>query len=342
MNENKKIMEVYNNSEIITGAGYTMKSNYIVPMLSRMVDEGIINNSAETVVQLILQYKHGEENPFPSRNEIARVLGKSVSYVKKALKSIKDAGILAIEKAGRKNTYSFKPFFTLLEKFIVELKQNGNYEVKISDLLNVKVQKKEEHDFSWSENYTGEKEIVAEEPKKEVVDKGQPEEVVVLPEKLTALLKSNEVDDEGINFVEKKYTAYKDALHVDVFAEKINASVGKTNFIKFFRTCIDNAYINNEQPKQVPSKNNYQNNQSKQPTRKEIVPDWFEDRDKPKKRATMEELISRASVEELAEYEKSSIALLELAPNNKSALQNKEWIEKRKEVLGIVGAINIQ
>src|SRR5699024_8754092 len=170
INHQNRLTMVYNNNEVITGAGFTMQSNYILPLLARMVDEGIINNSAQTVVQTILQYKHTEENPFPSRDEVARMLGRTVSYVKKALSSIKNAGILLIEKVGRKNTYNFKPFFDLLEKFIVEFKDNKNTDIKIADLLNINVQKEEEQDFSWSEDYkdTG-KNIVSEDVQEETV-----------------------------------------------------------------------------------------------------------------------------------------------------------------------------
>lgn len=342
MNTNTKLKEVYNDSEIIAGSGFTMKSNYILPLVSRMIDEGIINNSAGTVVQMVLQYKHDKENPFPSREELARVLGKSVSYVKKALKSIKDAGILAIEKSGRSNTYSFKPFFALLEKFIVEMKQNKNFDVLISDLLNIKIQKKEEkeeHDFSWSENYSSEKEIVAEEKEEVKDDSEKPEETeeIVLPEKLNTLLKANSVGKEGIEEVKNMYNAYKDRVHEDVFADKIIASVGKNNFSIYFNKCLNNAYRNSEQPKQVQTKSNYQK-QGKE----EVQPDWFEkdysvkNTDEPKqkpKQLTEEEKIACASIVELDEIEQHYDIMLGAMPNSINALEKKELIAKKREEL---------
>src|SRR5690606_27041655 len=114
-NENKQLKAVYNGNETIINAGFTMQSNYVLPVLARMVKEKILLQSGMDVVQAILSFKHTEDNPFPSRETLALYLGKGIDYVKKALKSIKEAGILPTKKAGRKNTYDFKPFFALLE-----------------------------------------------------------------------------------------------------------------------------------------------------------------------------------------------------------------------------------
>src|SRR5699024_664821 len=150
---NKRLQMVYNNNQVIMDAGYTMQSNYILPVLSRMVDEKIINISAQTVVQTILTYKHTEDNPFPSRDEIALRLGKSISYVKKALSSIYNAGILIAEKKekdARGNTYNFAPFFALVEKFIIEFKEKKNIAVKIKDLIDTHIVNKPVESFEWS------------------------------------------------------------------------------------------------------------------------------------------------------------------------------------------------
>jgi hypothetical protein len=323
---------VYNNSEVIINAGFTMQSNYIVPMLSRMIDEGIINYSAQTLVQTILSYKHTEENPFPSRDELARVLGKSVSYVKKGLKSITEAGILAIEKAGRKNTYSFKPFFALLEKFIIEYKQNKNYDVKIADLMNVKVQKKEAGSFEWSEEYAGEKEIVPAEETESPVEEVVEEVVPVLPEEISKVTEVYGVDAEGIEAIEKAYTAYSGKLKDAVFIEKIIASVGKKGFVNYFNRCITTAYTNNEQPKQAPvQKGGYapHHDMTRKPIRKEILPEWMDENyDAEEARKKNEKQKREELVERIAQLEK--LASSDLMKNNKSV---HEQLAKTKDEL---------
>jgi biotin operon repressor len=339
---NLQLEKVYNGSEVIINAGFTMQSNYIVPLLSRMVDEGLINQAGYTLVQTILSYKHTEENPFPSREELARLLGKSVEYVKKGLKSIKEAGILAIVKMGRRNTYDFKPFFTLLEKFIVELKEKNNYNVKISELLNVKVEKKEEKDFSWTEQYkNNKKEVVPAEPVQEEVK----EEVgSTLPEELKKVLNVHEIDSEGVKAVEIAYNEYKDKLEIAVFAEKIVASVDKKDFVKYFNKCITNAFVNGEKPKQVSKQNDYAPNGMKI-IRREAKPYWFdkyenmyfgetEKQEEPKEEhKTIEQEIAESTVEQLHEKKQEYGGLLEseFLKNNKHLQRMYKLVEAKIE-----------
>jgi DNA-binding MarR family transcriptional regulator len=341
MNENKKLNLIYNNNSVIVSAGFTMKSNYIVPLLSRMVDEGLINKSAETVVQFILQYKHGAENPFPSRDEIARVLGKSVSYVKKALKSIKDAGILFIEKVGRKNTYNFKPFFALLEKFIVEIKEKHNYDVKISELLNVKVDKKEDQDFSWTENYDSEKETASEETaeeKEEGKTEDQSEKVIPtiekLPESIQKVIKLYNIDEKGIVAICEAYNTYGKELPEKVYIDKILCSVGKNSFENYFKACIVNASSNNEQSKQInqskqqPYTNHKYNYKPKQQKiiRKEPVPNWMQDQ---KKSESIDEAFLKMSKNELLEQK----SLLEYMLNGKTNLSKNPELKEKLDII---------
>lgn len=333
---NNRLNMVYNGNETIMNAGFTMKSNFALPLLSRMVDEGLINHSASTVVQTILQYKHTEDNPFPSRDEIARLLGKSVSYVKKALNSIKDAGVLAIEKAGRNNTYSFKPFFSLLEKFIVEYKDNKNYKVKISELLNVSVQKKEEQDFSWSENYTGEKEVIKDEEVSEFSVE-EKEDDIQLPEEIMNTALHNEVNDTGMKAIEKAYNTYSGKIDDIIFMEKISYASYKDNFINYFNTCIANAYINKEQPKQKSSKQKgYPNNNIKQ-TNKEVIPEWFEDKDKSKKYKSNPEKIAESTFDGLknlkSEFEE--FMSLDIMKGNDSLKLNLKQVNARLNDLSL-------
>jgi biotin operon repressor len=335
---NLQLEKVYNGNETIINAGFTMQSNYIVPLLSRMVDEGLLNQAGYTLVQTILSYKHTEENPFPSREELARLLGKSVEYVKKGLKSIKEAGILAIVKMGRRNTYDFKPFFALLEKFIIELKEKNNYTVKVSELLNVKVEKKEEKDFSWTEQYKNNKnEIVPVEPVQEEVG-------ATLPEELKKVLNVYEVDVEGVKAVEKAYNEYKGKLDIAIFAEKIVASVGKKDFVKYFNKCITNAYTSGEKPKQVHTQNEYAPN-GRRIIRKEVTPDWLKDywkenfgegketssEEVKNDYKTIEEVIANSTMEELYEQKEQYENLLksELLGKNLALHRNLKLVEEK-------------
>lgn len=361
--KNHHIEKIYNGREIIINAGFTMQSNYIVPLLSRMVDEGLLNQAGYTLVQAILSYKHTEENPFPSREELARLLGKSLEYVKKGLKAIKQAGIILIEKVGRRNTYNFKPFFTLLEKFIIEFKEKKNYDVKISELLNIKVEKKvektEEKDFSWAEQYKdNQKEAVPSEPVQEVEPvKEEVKEVgSTLPEELKKVLTVHGVDSEGVKAVEIAYNEYKDKLEVAVFAEKIIASVGKKDFSSYFNVCITNAYINGEKPKQVYTQNEYTPN-GRITIRKEAEPDWMkgffkerfgeeketsseevnneyktiEDEEVKNEYKTIEEVIANSTMEELYERKERYEKLIKskLLCKNPSLHRNINLVEEK-------------
>lgn len=265
MTNTNRLKMVYNDNQVIMDAGFTMQSNYILPVLSRMVDEGLLLVSGQTVIQAILSFKHTEDNPYPTRDTLARLLGKSVSYIRKALKSISDAGLLLYEKSGRNNTYNFKPFFSLLERFITEFRTKKNFTIKIKDLMLFTKGNKEEKDFSWTED-------IKEEEVAEVTEEVIEEEIVEvsLPDKIVTVLKSNNICNEGIEAVTIKYTAYKDKLDEKLFMQKISASAGKKNFIAFFNTCIDNAYINDEKPMEKTASNN-QNNSGKV----EMIPEWF-------------------------------------------------------------------
>jgi hypothetical protein len=321
--ENKQLKAVYNGSETIINAGFTMQSNFVVPVLNRMKLEELINDAGATVVQAILSFKHTEACPYPTTKTIASYLGTGEDYVKKALKSIRKSGILIIKKVinektgkeSRNSKYDFAPFFALIEKFIVEFKHKKNIAVKIADLLKVKVQKKvkikkkETKDFSWSENYDSETEVVVEKVIEEVA-----EEVVVpvLPEKLQKLLEANKVSEAGILAVETKYTAYAGEVDDKIFVQKILASVGKDNFISFFNKCIDNAYVNGEKPQETaPASKGYA--PKGKVTRTELLPDWFDEYEKeskqpePKKVIISEELAEkkRRIEEKLASFRKN-------------------------------------
>ena len=279
MVENKKILEVYNNSEVIAGSGYTMKNNYIVPLVERMIAEKIIKRKAGTVLQIILQYKHGKDNPFPSQSEVAKLLGRSISYVKQAVSSIASAGLLKISKIGRSNSYNFQPFFDLLERFILEYKYNGNVGIKISELLNASVEKTEIQDFTWTNEYKGEKESVKNVSKK--VNNPVTEEVeesnVILPESILNVCKLHKIDSKGMDAIESSYDIFGEELHDDIFIEKINVSAGKENFVHYYNSCIINASKNKEKPNQVATKpiQKKANRDSNEP-----VLDWFEDNKK--------------------------------------------------------------
>jgi hypothetical protein len=302
-NEKTQLQKVYNNNERIINAGFMMQSNYILPVLSRMKGEGLINDAGATVVQAILSFKHTEENPFPTRETIAMYLGKGIDYVKKALKSIKKSGVLAIEKSGRKSTYNFKPFFALIEKFIVEFKEKKNFAVKITDLLKAKVQPKEEKDFSWSEEYNSEKEVVAAEPTEEVQE--EVEEVVPsLPEGIAKVAEVYNVDTKGMEAIEKAYNAYSDKLHDNIFIEKITASVGKNGFANYFTKCITNAFINNEQPEQAAAPKSSNKGYNRKVVREEQVPEWLNNESKKEETNNTDDFLrEKEELErELAEY----------------------------------------
>jgi hypothetical protein len=345
MTESNKLLAVYNGSEKIAANGFTMQSNYVLPVLARMVNEGLLLQSGADVIQAILTFKHTEENPFPSREGIALLLGKGVDYVKKALKSIKASGIIKIVKAGRKNTYDFKPFFALLEKFIVEFKEKKNHAVKIADLLKVKLQKKSEKDFSWSEEYTGEdQEIVP------VEEEVQEEEVlkVNLPKLISDTLKVYGIDSEGVQAVEQAYTLYAGKVDDKLFVEKIVASRGKKNFANYFTTCITSAYTTGEKPKvaavQEP-KNSKHPYTGKKPVRTEIVPDWLEkqmeaerlakeEAEKKEKEKTVEQKIEEAtSVTQLEPIEAELQDWLNTIPEHIEANREMKLLQEKKAKL---------
>lgn len=347
MKENRLHL-IYNGNEKIMNAGFTMQSRYILPVLARMVEEGIIIQSAKDVIQAIFSYKHTEANPYPSRKEIACYLGKSESYVKKALKSIKDAGILIFEKVGRKSTYNFKPFFSLLEKFIIEFKDKKNVKVKIADLLNIKVVKKSKSSDKLQkihEKYKVEKTI---EKIETVQEEQQPvEEKVVLPEPIKRAIKVYSVDASGIEAIEKSYAMYKDELDVRIFVDKIIASTDKSKFAEYYTKCINNAYINGE----VPSESKKGN---KKPIRDEKLPEWFNEEE------TKEEVVPEVvenNVIQLNEADKIEtpeqlVSFIERYYNllYKSVVKHKKIedacaiIEEKKKLFGMVdekdGALN--
>lgn len=346
--ENKQLKAVYNGSEVIISSGFTMQSNYVLPVLTRMIDEKLINKAGAEVVQAILSFKHTEEMPYPTRETVAELLGKTVDYVKKALKSIKETGILAVVKSGRKSKYDFKPFFALLEKFIVEFKQKKNKEVKISDLLKMKAVKKEAKDFNWSEEYKdAEKEVV---PTEDVQEEGASEasEPVVLPEELTKVMEVYGITSEGVQAVQNAYTAYSGKLEVAVFVEKIVASKDKKNFVNYFEKCITTAYVNGEQPSQAPVQQTGSSyaNSFRTPVRTEKLPEWLEENKRveeakkngtyvaPEKPKTTSELIEEATThEELDVVEAEIQSWLKMIPNHIQGNEEMEMIKEKRKLI---------
>ncbi len=321
-----QIEKVYNGNEIIATSGFTMQSNYILPLLNRMVNEKIIVQAAATLVQAILTYKHTEENPYPSREELARFLGVSVSYVKKGLASIKEAGILSIVKSGRKNTYSFKSFFTLLEKFIIEYKKKKNYGVKIAELLKIKVVKKEteEDQFQWAEEYAGEKEIVPAAVPAEETEESE----TTLPEEINRVVEAYGISSEGVKAIQQSYAAYGDKLDKKVFIEKIVASLEKKDFVKYYNTCITSAFVAGEKPtiQRKPAVTG-----GKKFVREEAIPEWMQTKeDKPVQRTTAERISELTTLEQIEEERKQVQIVLNLSPDNKQALETKGLLDTRE------------
>ncbi|MDF2010207.1 hypothetical protein [Priestia megaterium] len=338
---NSRLSMVYNGNTTIIEAGFTMTSRYLNPLLARMVDEKIITPSAQTLVQIIFSYKHTEDNPFPSREELGRTLNKSVKAIGNALKAVTDSGILAIKKVGRKNTYDFTPLFNLLEKYIIEYVEKKNYKVKIADLMKVKVvrKKKSTTDFDEVKKKASEKELVPTEVEEEVEEKQKPE--VVLPEEINAVIQAYGIDEVGKETIVQAYSAYGEKLDVKVFIDKIIASAMKKEFNNYFMTCITNAFKNDEQPQEAPvqqkQKEGYAPN-GKKIVRKEVKPEWLDEEKKKEKKKPAgfdEEIASATTVEQLAYIEEHIYGILNLAPDNKSALHLKELIlNKKSDILG--------
>ncbi len=306
MNENKQLEKVYNGNQTIMNAGFTMVSNYIVPVLARMKAEKLITISAQNVMQTLLQFKHSEEAPYPSQKTIGELLGFSEEYAKKAVGVLRKAGILGTTLINKVNHYDLTPFFDLVEKFIFEFKHNGKRDIKIAELLekDVDVQGKK-HDFSWAKEYN--KEEVAE---------------VVLPESINNVVKLYNVDSEGIDAIEKAYAIYSEKVSDKLFCEKIIASSDKKNFKSFFNKCISNAYMNNEQPKE----------QAKPQTpSKEVVPEWFDDRNKPVERKTNAETYAEMNQDELlkTKHDLDFIVNNEAMKNNKSIQLDYKMVTAR-------------
>jgi DNA-binding transcriptional ArsR family regulator len=328
---NKQLMKVYNGNEVIAGAGFTMQSNYIVPLLTRMKNEGLISASGSTLIQTILSYKHTEENPYPSIELLMQVLDYSKSTVKKGLASIKDTGLVPVVKQGRKNTYDFTPFFELLTKFIEEFKKK-NFVVKVADLIKKKVvRKKSETDFSKLKK--GEETVIIDT--NEATEEEVIEEAVVpaLPEKIEKVLLANKVSEQDQEAVAELYAIYSGDLDDRLFIQKIVTSAQKKNFIKFFSTCITNAYANNEQPQEAPVQSPYKSKGTSKPTRTEMLPNWFDGEtgevvEQVEIKTSTEELMFQANtLEELLAIESECLAdpeLVETFTMKKNLLSDRQ------------------
>lgn len=344
--KNERLAKVYNGNIKIMEAGFTMLSNYINPLLARMVDEKILTPSAQTIIPVILSYKHTENNPFPSREELGRLLDKSVKAIGNALKAVTDSGILAIKKVGRKNTYDFTPLFDLLEKFIIEMVDKKNYKVKIADLMKVKVVKKKKSttDFDEVKKKASEKELVPAEgeevPVESVEEEKEPE--VVLPEEIKKVILAYGIDEAGQEAIGQAYSAYGEHLDVKVFIDKIVASAMKKDFVNYFMKCITNAYKNDEQPQETPvqkQKEGFAPN-GRKIVRKEVVPMWLGDKEEQKEakkeNLSYEELIEQAeTLEDLKEVEEGIKLMFALSPDSKHGNVLKPlYLTKKSDILG--------
>lgn len=262
MTENIKLNAVYNGNQTIIESGFTMLSKYFVPFTYRLVKEKVIKNMSQSLILTIFSYKHTENNPYPSNEELARMLDVNVKSISPALTNLAASGIINIKKSKRKNVYDFSPLFSSLEKFIIEYKSgNTSVSVKqiIKDVLNKVVpgKQKEESNFKWTKEYEGKKEVAT----KEVEPK------VVLPKSIQKAIDEHKINVFGIAAIEDAYSTYGTSLHESIYVKKIEASIGKDNFSKYFAACIETAYTNNEQPvkQQAPKKKT---------GKKEIVPGW--------------------------------------------------------------------
>ena len=325
MEKNVQLNAVYNGNQTIIEAGFGMVSNYIVPMLNRMRLEKILTTSACAVVQTILSHKHTAKNPFPARETIAEMLGIDIETVSKALKSIRKAGILNIlkvidEKTGlekKNNMYDFKPFFAVLEKFIIEFKYNKNKDVKIADLMSIQVEKKEcKRDFS----------AIKPAPSVAVQDAPQAVEevpVVVLPEVISNTLNTLQINAEGIQAVQTAYTKLGAEVSAEMFVEKIVASKAKKNFTSYFTICIQNAYNNKEvvAPK---------SSGGRKVTREETKPEWFDKAQDAKRNPTKELTIEEMTFEQLLAKEEFVNDSLVKLPFAESLKEDKKLIDMCK------------
>ncbi|CDQ21695.1 hypothetical protein [Halobacillus karajensis] len=312
------IQKVYNGKNTIIDAGFTMKSNYILPMLTRMVDEKIITRASKDVIQIILQYKHTEKAPFPSYDQIAEMLNKSNVWVKKAVQAIKKAGVLFVTNPKKVNTYDFSPLFELLEKFIVEFVHNENKSVKVLDLMKKKfVQPKKENDFSWTEEYK------EDQQDQEDVQEEKPEPEVVLPTKIRKLIEVNGVSEEGIEAIKKSYASYSGELDDKIFMDKISVSSSKKNFVAYYKKCIDSAYVNGEQPTEEPEQ---QPAPKKQTESTEVIPTWFGNENGKTERSIKEQ------IEITKNYLNTAQRIYNLKPTDE-ALKNLEGRKKELKEL---------
>lgn len=330
--KNKQLSAVYNGNETIINEGFTMSSRYIVPLLARMKDEKILNESACVVIQTIFSFKHTEANPYPTNETIAQLLGRTVDSVKKALKSIRKAGVLAIMKVIDKKTgkekrnsmYDFKPFFTVLEKFIIEFK-NQNYDVSISELMEMKVTKSEsKKDFPSIK--PAQKKVVTQAPSETPQD--APQAIVslpatTLPEAITNKLNALKIDSEGVQAVEVAYDKLGSELSTEMFLQKIGSSCLKKNFANYFTTCIENAYNSNEQlaPK---------SSGSRKTANSENTPGWLgkhsADRRNPNRNEIVVNPYTDMTLEELLKAEVGTNSLLLQMPSNTSLQENAKII----------------
>lgn len=345
--KNKTLHAVYNGNETITSYGFTMTSPYINHLLSRMRKEGLLTVLACEVVRDIFSHKFTEKNPYPTQETLARNFDVDAKSIRNAVASIKKAGIILITKVinpktgkeSRNNQYDFTPFFELLEKFIIEVKEKGNFKVKIAELMNIVVEKKESKtDFSELPKVESKVTKVEEEnaPSKSVQEDVQDvleEEEVKLPSILLNTCKVLKLDDKGMKAVKDAYTIYGETVSETIFVQKLHSAHGKKNFESYYLKCVTNAHANNEQPASSPApQNSNRTNQYKNASgREDIVPEWFGKKEEPK--VDIEDRIAMMEMEELLKCEAKYDGVLELIPNSESALRIKALIMKRKAEL---------
>jgi hypothetical protein len=317
-----KLQLVYNNNETIISNGFTMTSNFITPLLHRMKNEKILNSIGFSLVQIILSHKHTSENPFPSVRVMSELLAVTEKNIKDGIKAIKEAGILAISKVGRKNTYDFTPFFELLEKFIVEYK-SGNKSVNVSDLMKKKVvRKKSETDFSTVKK--GEETVIIDTNEETIEEVAEEVVHTTLTDKIEKVLKANKVSEQDSQAVAELYEAYGEDLGETLFIEKIMVAGSKDNFLKFFKVCINNAFKNGEKPQEAPVTASKTKSGTKAPIRTEKLPTWFDGEENKVKETTetvpdIETAMFQATtLEELLAMESECLAIPDLVDSYNS------------------------
>lgn len=347
--KNKQLHAVYNGNETIINSGFTMMSNYVVPVLNRLKVEGIITESALVVMQSIFSFKHTEANPYPTFSKIAKHLGYKEVTVKSAVASIKKAGILGVSKMVdkvtgrtlRNNEYDFTPFFNLVEKFIVEFVQNNNADVKISDLLGVIIKKKKKSTKDFSSIEKVETEVTKTTPSETLQDAPQAieeEPQPTLPDSILNAISACKIDAEGISAIETAYAMKM--LDDSVIISKIFASKESKKFASYFNVCIRKAIENKEKPEDTPAPNNAGQPYYKKSTREDIEPEWWEESQKKKEERPPEPKvieIHEMTMEQLLEKEEDVDKRLNIIPDHVQSLADKELIEARKlELMKVV------